>query len=559
MQPAGKTNSVASQAAAAANAANQLNRQGAGAGSPGGGVEGEPLKVKVPGTLHLDARTNTLPNQARTKGQQGPAPVVSQSRMYGENVAADPGMQQQQFQMPWQPQPWELYSMQMAMAMNQAAAMGMPPWPQWPYHPQAANGMYPGAMSMATQPQGSEGGRLREKGDNAAVKATKSRDRRKRGSKAKGKMEESPPSPADAEDGTTIHCAALQEVRKHQGKCQVLFEEVLTNSVDFAKDQHGSRYLQALLESASDKEKDDLLQKLIPEAAMLASDTFGNHVIQKFFIKCNQNQAQQKALISALRPDIYNLTNEPHGCRVMQTAIIEAATDSQQIIAKELELSEKVAACIESPHGNHVIQKCIERMPPDFVKFIIEAIEKETDKMAKHRYGCRVIQRLLEHCTAEMLDPVLKKILSNADQLAQDQYGNYVVQHVLEHGALEDKKYIIQEVQKNVLVLAKHKSSSNVVEKCFDVLTISDQAPLLKQERDALYDTVLGQAGDQSAPIFEMMVDNFGNYIVQKMMENSIGPQRKLLKEKISSAQEKLQMSPIGRHIMEKMEKMEKS
>eukprot|EP00448_Togula_jolla_P028608 CAMPEP_0170621366 /NCGR_PEP_ID=MMETSP0224-20130122/28562_1 /TAXON_ID=285029 /ORGANISM="Togula jolla, Strain CCCM 725" /LENGTH=516 /DNA_ID=CAMNT_0010947619 /DNA_START=69 /DNA_END=1619 /DNA_ORIENTATION=- len=513
--------SYGSQAAAAANKAN-ASKRGAGSGNSQGEID---VDLALP---HAQLAYNIPPPPGMAEEERPAVPQYGNFSNFSETW-----MQQYSYEMQrmW---PW---------------AYMMPPWAMgWPNY---ASGMPPGGIAPGMQKQVSGRGDHREA--DATVNPTKSRDRRsrKRNSKAKGKMEESQPSPVDDDDGTTIRCAALQEIRRHAGKCTVSFDMVRQHSIEFAEDQHGSRYLQNILDTASDANKDELLGQLLPEAPRLASSTHGSNVIQKLFDKC---PTQINKLILALKPEILKLTKEPSGCRVIQKAIEEAATGSQQVIADELKGN--VVTCIESPHGNFVIQKCIERMRPDSITFIVEAIETETERMAMHSFGCRVIQRLLEHCPPEMLADILTKILSNVTKFAQDQYGNYVVQHVLDYGLLEHKRHIIREVQKNILVLAKHKSSSNVVEKCFEVLTTRHTAYEMEQERTALFETVLGQYGDPSAPIFEMMPDQYGNYIVQKMMQWSSGPERELLKEQITSAESTLRNSPIGKHIVEQMEKM---
>jgi len=140
--------------------------------------------------------------------------------------------------------------------------------------------------------------------------------------------------------------------------------------------------------------------------------------------------------------------------------------------------------------------------------------------MAKHMYGCRVIQRLLEHFSVSDLGGMLEKILGMVPELAEDSYGNYVIQHMLDHSKLEDKKRIITEVTKDVVKFSKLKHASNVVEKCFEVATAGGNDDLEK-ERAALFESVLGKPGVLPVPLYQIMDDRYGNYIVQRMIEFS--------------------------------------
>merc|ERR1719401_245194 len=168
-------------------------------------------------------------------------------------------------------------------------------------------------------------------------------------------------------------------------------------------------------------------------------------------------------------------------------------------------LKDEVTACIENKHGNHVIQKCIEQMPPDFVDFIIKAIDNDTEKMASHSFGCRVVQRLLEHCKLQKLETMLGHIINCLEKLAKDPYGNYVVQHVLQYGRQADKKKIMEFVKADIVNLSMYRFSSSVVEKCFVLSTSGQSATELAQERAALMSTLLGEPGNTSAPIHKIM------------------------------------------------------
>jgi pumilio RNA-binding family len=222
--------------------------------------------------------------------------------------------------------------------------------------------------------------------------------------------------------------------------------------------------------------------------------------------------------VHQLKDDIMRLCKESCGCRVVQKAIAHLQREAQMVIAKELE--KDVISCIENPHGNHVIQKCIEQMNPDSVRFIVEKVEDQTERMAMHMYGCRVIQRLLEHFSVTDLGVMLDRILEKVPELAEDSYGNYVIQHMLDHSKLEDKKRIIMEVTKDVVKFSKLKHASNVVEKCFEVATAGGNDDLEK-ERAALFQSVLGEPDVVPVPLYQIMDDKYGNYIVQRMIEFS--------------------------------------
>lgn len=335
------------------------------------------------------------------------------------------------------------------------------------------------------------------------------------------------------------------EVRRTNGKgCKLTLGEVLPHIIEFSKDQHGSRYLQNLLEPSQDSseiDKQQAFEAILPETKQLANDVFGNFVIQKFFDIGSPEMRKQ--LAEQMRGDVLKLTQEMYGCRVIQKALVHVPRESQVKLAEELK--KHVPVCIRDMHGNFVIQKCIEQMPPDSIQFIIDAVSDDVERWATHTYGCRVIQRLLEHCGADKLEKVLSQILYCIPKLATDLYGNYVVQHMLEHGRKEDKSAILRVMTNDIVKFSTNKQSSNVVEKCFEICSNGEHAHALTEDCNALYQGVLTTGG-----LKQMIDDKYGNYIVQRMIEYSKGDDRVRVRDALIGQHEALRSTMNGKHIL---------
>ncbi|GMH07897.1 hypothetical protein Nepgr_009737 [Nepenthes gracilis] len=97
--------------------------------------------------------------------------------------------------------------------------------------------------------------------------------------------------------------------------------------------------------------------EIIPHAHILATDVFGNYVIQK-----------------ALE-----------------------VVDVEEKIWIVAEFDGLVMKCVHDQNDNHVIQKCIECIPEDRILFIISAFCGQVFALSTHPYGCRVIQRVIQH------------------------------------------------------------------------------------------------------------------------------------------------------------------
>jgi mRNA-binding protein PUF3 len=94
--------------------------------------------------------------------------------------------------------------------------------------------------------------------------------------------------------------------------------------------------------------------------------------------------------------------------------------------------------------------------------------------------------------------------------LITDQYGNYVTQHVIQHGKPEDRAKIIKLITAQLLTLSKHKFASNVVEKSIQFGTT--------EQRKAIVAQLTAVHSDGSSPLQLMMKDQYGNYVIQKLL-----------------------------------------
>ncbi|CAA2997203.1 pumilio homolog 4 isoform X1 [Olea europaea subsp. europaea] len=212
------------------------------------------------------------------------------------------------------------------------------------------------------------------------------------------------------------------------------------------------------------------------------------------------------------------------------------------------ELDGSVMKCVRDQNGNHVIQKSIECVPQDRIQFIISSFMGQVVTLSMYPYGCRVIQRVLEHCddrkTQQM---IMDEIMTSVCTLAQDQYGNYVIQHVLQHGKPPKRSAIISKLAGQIVKMSQQKFASNVVEKC---LTFGGP-----EERTLLVSEMLGST-DENEPLQAMMKDQFGNYVVQKVLETCDDQSCELILSRIKVHLNALKRYTYAKHIVSRVEKL---
>jgi len=318
--------------------------------------------------------------------------------------------------------------------------------------------------------------------------------------------------------------------------------EIINKLIELCRDHSGSRLVQKVYCEASPEDKNRMFEKIFPNIQSLSVDVFGNYVIQKLFEF--SDSIRRKQIIKVLEGQIYDITLHMYGCRVIQKAIEMMEVDEVRTVLKEVK--KDIRRCIEDQNGNHVVQKLIERLPKGEHNEILKAIYGNCFDISVHQYGCRVIQRVFEFCSDDDKEKVLDEVLSRGLELIQDQYGNYVIQHIVEKSGANKCDKIYRFIAGKVYDFSIHKFASNVVEKC---LTLGNS-----KQRKEIVDEILAREDNDS--LLAMVRDKYGNYVVQKMIENSDQRTKELIIKRISQSQALKKRDGFSKHVINFIEKM---
>ncbi|KAF9518191.1 hypothetical protein BS47DRAFT_1338447 [Hydnum rufescens UP504] len=321
-------------------------------------------------------------------------------------------------------------------------------------------------------------------------------------------------------DTAGIRSPLLEEFRSNKSRKWEL-KDIFGHLVEFSGDQHGSRFIQQKLETASSEDKQVIFDEILPDNILpLITDVFGNYVVQKLFE--HGTQFQKTILARSMEGHVLALSLQMYGCRVVQKAIEFVLPEQQSMLVKELD--GQILKCVKDANGNHVIQKLIERVSPDRLPFVVSFCGAVYE-LSTHPYGCRVLQRCFEYLPDSQTRPLLDELQKYAPNLMQDQFGNYVIQFVLERGSVEDRAIMISKLKGQMLAMSKHKFASNVCEKALVMASPDD--------RRALIDEIMTPKLDGMSPIVIMMKDQFANYVLQRALNTVEDSQREQLVNRI--------------------------
>jgi len=293
-------------------------------------------------------------------------------------------------------------------------------------------------------------------------------------------------------------------------------EALLGHVRRLSRDQLGCRLLQQALDEEGSAAATMILTEGLSfwEEAMV--DPFGNYLFQKILEKITRDE--RIMLMNTVSSRLVSASLNLHGTRSVQKLVELCAIDEASRNAIPPNSSEPTAAsiltralapaaarlCIDS-HGNHVIQRILLKLSYHHSRFVFEAVAASVGDVARHRHGCCVIQRCLDSPPTKARSQLVLRIVEKALELMQDAYGNYVVQYVLDVCGDEDVYAVCESVVGKVSLLAIQKFSSNVMEKCLERCT------------DDIKELYLVEIGDPEH-IRELMMDPFGNYVVQRAL-----------------------------------------
>jgi hypothetical protein len=186
-------------------------------------------------------------------------------------------------------------------------------------------------------------------------------------------------------------------------------------------------------------------------------------------------------------------------------------------------------------NGNHVFQKIIRIYPRDKNNFIYEQLNENCIEISKLKQGATILQTALKFANNQQKMSLLNQIIDQMSSLINDEYGNYIIQFILQLNEEELNNKIYEYVKVNAFGLSKKKFASNVLDKC--IMQDDERANELMQY---LIDNKM---------IGEMIMDQYGNYVVQKALKKTKGDMFMEIIKQINLVLDKLKVSNIGRKI----------
>ena len=288
-------------------------------------------------------------------------------------------------------------------------------------------------------------------------------------------------------------------------------EEFLKNVLNHIKDQQGCRFIQKKI-SENPEISNRLFDVLYSNIMTMSKDLFGNYVIQKILENVKPNYLVK--FIELISQDFINLSISIYGTRVVQK-ILEIVSKSNYTSDKEIYnqcfqtinnyITKSIVELSSNNNSSHIIIKYINEIKYPQNDLLYKEVYNNFVPLCKNKHGCCVIQKCIDFGTNEQKNKLLELSNLNCENLISDQFGNYVIQFVLGLNINIINAKVYEILYKNLIPLCKEKYASNVIEKF-----------LINKSKESM--DIINILLNNEKYLHELIKDQFGNYIIQRIL-----------------------------------------
>ncbi|RSL97330.1 hypothetical protein CEP52_010956 [Fusarium oligoseptatum] len=307
-------------------------------------------------------------------------------------------------------------------------------------------------------------------------------------------------------------------------------------------DQQASIFLQQKLKVGTPEQKFEIVEAIVAQAYPLMVNRFGNFLVQRCFEHGTPEQVVNIA--ESIRGNTLNLSMDPFGCHVVQKAFDSVPENFKAIMVHEL--LRRIPETVIHRYACHVWQKLFElrwtESPPQIMKFVNESLMGMWHEVALGETGSLVVQNIFENCLEEDKRPCIEEVLANIDIVAHGQFGNWCIQHICEHGAPPDRSRAIDHVIRYAAEYSTDQFASKVVEKCLKI----GGAEFLGRYLDRVCE---GRRDRTRIPLIDIASDQYGNYLIQWILNNSSPQHREIVAAHIRKHMVSLRGSKFGSRV----------
>ncbi len=298
---------------------------------------------------------------------------------------------------------------------------------------------------------------------------------------------------------------------------QLFFNKLKGKFEQIIRTHKGSRIFQHYLKNTHTDILHQIFLEIKQNLTELLKDNYANYFCKKFFDCLNQKDRIE--YLSIIQNDLKNLAIDITATYPIQGIIEQLGSKADKKIIY-LGIKDSIMTFCYNVYGTHVLEKILSYFEDEFTKEIIDYIYYNFIDLAYNMNGICVVKKLLLMTHKKDLHQKLKKIvINNALNLIVHQYGNYVIQVIFENWDDNELEDILSQYKNKFISLSKLKYSSNAIERIIEK----------NQNNLEFYINEICKENN----LCELMLNNYGNYVIQKSIKLSSGNSRERLIENI--------------------------
>lgn len=250
-------------------------------------------------------------------------------------------------------------------------------------------------------------------------------------------------------------------------------------------------------------------------------------------------------MFSQISNTLYEISINNYGTRPVQKMIENLSLNmTTQDINIILGMTKgNVLELIKDINGNRVIQSIIQNFKnKELLSPLYKELNENITEILRTKSGCCVFSKVILNITENDLNLIVDNIIKNFSEFINDEYGNISLKRLIKLNNENYNSKIFPCIKDSIIPLSCQKFSSNVIEACID-----NNTSLKKNTIEKLI--------ENDITISKLITDQFGNYIIQKALQNSEQKDFDIIINIIKNNEKKIKQSQHGRIIFEKLVK----
>ncbi|KAH9484270.1 Pumilio domain-containing protein C6G9.14 [Psilocybe cubensis] len=213
---------------------------------------------------------------------------------------------------------------------------------------------------------------------------------------------------------------------------------------------------------------------------------------------------------------VVEFSNDQHGSRFIQGKL-ETITDEQKQRAFEEIHPKHTEELIQNVFGNYVIQKFLDHGMMGQKDAIADVVIRRALDFSIHIYGCRVVQKLIDYVPESGHKIIIQLLEKDILTCIKNPHGNHVIQKIIQV-VNPNLLTFLPSISENILDLATHSYGCRVLQRCLEYISPEYLEGLLESiHRHTI----------------ELMQDQYGNYVIQFIIEQGRAKDRNIVISKI--------------------------